>query len=189
MFPPKTGSWLFACDLLLLPAVPGATSARNSPLAIAVPGEPFSILCALHGMRRGATTPSTGLTDVEMARHHPPGAVSAGADREAGGSDPTPRLNLVSWSTRPQWGRPGAGRAGPEPEGKRGEGGAESKPAGTPPRSPCRLTWAQLLARVLKVGVPDGVAAVTCSRSQAGLRGALCLEFQVGRQKRPRMTG
>ena len=68
---------------------------------------------------------------------------------------PPPRLNLVRYHGvfAPNAADRAQIVAGPEadPEGR--VEGAEPVPAGRPPRRPCRLSWAQLLARVFQMAV------------------------------------
>ena len=67
---------------------------------------------------------------------------------------PPPRLNLVRYHGvfAPHAADRDQIVPGPDPAGEGQNGGGEPAPAG-PPRRPCRLTWAQLLARVLEEGV------------------------------------
>ena len=68
---------------------------------------------------------------------------------------PPSRLNLVRYHGVSALNAAARGQfvSGPEPEGEGTEGGTACEPAGTLPRRPCRLTWAQLLSRVFQIHV------------------------------------
>ena len=65
---------------------------------------------------------------------------------------PPPRLNLVRYHGvfAPNAADRGEIVPGPEPAGEGEEGGVDPESGVTSPRRPCRLMWAQLLARVFE---------------------------------------